>query len=95
MIPIEDVIPAINNRKNHTKQRRFLQGNPSNIAGIAIKPMLKAPELAIKTAPVTPKNATAAGITIDPPKITSIISFKDADVNPLNAMSSESLINDA
>ena len=36
--------------------------------------MLKAPELAIKTAPVTPKNATAAGITIDPPKITSIIS---------------------
>ena len=68
IIPIEDVSPAIKRRKNHIKDKNTPYSNPSKIAGIAINPILNAPEFATTIAPDIPKKATAAGITIEPPK---------------------------
>ena len=94
-IPMDEVSPAIKSRKNHMNPIVPPNGNPSKIAGIAINPIVKAPDWAIRTAPATPRKATAAGITIDPPNTTSISSFNDAEVSPLRAISSSFLIKEA
>ncbi len=78
----------MNSSPNHIVPRRLPSGSCWNTTGIVAKPRLYEPPLAIATAPVTPKNVTAAGIAIVPPSTTSADSLVAAVARPLSAMSS-------